>query len=45
MSKFAGSAMRGMLYQQPSVASVKAKDFGLRNAKPQRSNRPFSPIF
>jgi hypothetical protein len=41
MSKFAESASHETLYQQPSVASAKAKDSDLRNDKPQRS-RPFS---
>lgn len=40
MSKFVESAMHGTRYQQLSVVDVKATDFDLRNAKPQRSSRP-----
>jgi hypothetical protein len=40
-SKFAGSATHETLYRQPSAASVKAKDFDLRNDRLQRSKPAF----
>lgn len=41
MLKYVESAMRETLYQRPSAADVKVKDFDSRNGKQQRSR----PVF